>query len=370
MDIRDIELRLQRVKRVVDGWSESGKLPPIERDIALAELRELYVAILDATEDTPVEGVAPAVVVAAPIVEESVEAALVKSDEEPAERVVEAEEPVVEEVEDDLFDDALDIDALLGLSGDDPVIAAPAPMPVVEAAPEVEPIPAPEVEPAPEPEVEPAPEPEVEPIPEPEVESAPEPAPHIVSGGLFDIEDIPVRTRTSRKMISLYNATPMPTKDERVVAESGRESKSEVECAPAKPRKEVVVEIEPEEESLHVTESVAPVADVVGREEPRRLADVLGGNVTLGDKMAAEEQPTTPFNRITDLRKAIGINDKFQMVRDLFGGDVKKYDETIELLNGFDDLDECMIYIVENFRWNPDSEGAKLLVSLIERKLA
>ena len=355
MDIRDIELRLQRVKRVVDGWSESGKLSPIERDIALAELRELYVAILDATEDMPVEGVAPAVVVAAPIAEESVEAALVKSDEEPAERVV-------EEVEDDLFDDALDIDALLGLSGDDPVIAAPAPMPVVEAAPEVEPIP--------EPEVKPAPAPEVEPIPEPEVEPAPEPASHIVSGGLFDIEDIPVRTRTSRKMISLYNATPMPTKDERVVAESGRESKSEVERAPAKPRKEVVVEIEPEEESVHVAESVAPVADVVGREEPRRLADVLGGNVTLGDKMAAEEQPTTPFNRITDLRKAIGINDKFQMVRDLFGGDVKKYDETIELLNGFDDLDECMIYIVENFRWNPDSEGAKLLVSLIERKLA
>ena len=29
-----------------------------------------------------------------------------------------------------------------------------------------------------------------------------------------------------------------------------------------------------------------------------------------------------------------------------------------------------MIYIVENFAWDPDSEGAKLLISLLERKLS
>jgi hypothetical protein len=86
--------------------------------------------------------------------------------------------------------------------------------------------------------------------------------------------------------------------------------------------------------------------------------------------MAGDDAPTTAFNRITDLRKAIGLNDKFLMIRDLFGGDAARYEDTIDTLNEFDDLDECMIYIVENFRWNPDSEGAKLLVSLLERKLA
>ena len=43
---------------------------------------------------------------------------------------------------------------------------------------------------------------------------------------------------------------------------------------------------------------------------------------------------------------------------------------TIDALNSFTNLDDCMIYIVENFAWNPDSEGAKLIVSLIERKLS
>ena len=84
----------------------------------------------------------------------------------------------------------------------------------------------------------------------------------------------------------------------------------------------------------------------------------------------AEEKPTAAFNRIPEIRKAIGLNDKFLMIRDLFGGDVNLYEDTITHLDQFEDLDECMIFIVENFRWNPDSEGAKLLVSLIERKLS
>ena len=47
---------------------------------------------------------------------------------------------------------------------------------------------------------------------------------------------------------------------------------------------------------------------------------------------------------VTDLRRAIGINDKFLMIRDLFGGDAAAYEAAIGTLNGFDDFDECMIY--------------------------
>ena len=101
------------------------------------------------------------------------------------------------------------------------------------------------------------------------------------------------------------------------------------------------------------------------------MGDVLGGGrKVVGEITNVDNVPTPPMTKIVDLRKAIGINDKFQMIRDLFAGDAARYEATIETLDEFDDLDECMIYIVENFHWNPDSEGAKLLVSLIERKLA
>lgn len=73
---------------------------------------------------------------------------------------------------------------------------------------------------------------------------------------------------------------------------------------------------------------------------------------------------------IADLRQAIGINDKFLMIRDLFGGDSALFETTIAALNAQPGLDDCMIYIAEHFAWNPDSESAKLIMELLERKFA
>ena len=73
---------------------------------------------------------------------------------------------------------------------------------------------------------------------------------------------------------------------------------------------------------------------------------------------------------VADLRRAIGINDKFLLIRDLFGGDGEAYEQAIGTLNAFDDFDECMIYIAENYAWNPNSDGAKFMMELLERKFS
>ena len=318
---------------LAEGWQKSESLPAIERDLMLEELRGLYDELLDFKGDS---GLAERV------------GATIMADT--------ATEPI--------FDDVLDIDALLGLSDverDEPKQEE------VAVEPEVEVVPEPEIEVV----VEPEPEPETEPMSEPEPIAEPEPtvAPK-GNGGLFDMEDIPVRTRSSRKMISLYTSpfaaeTKPKTEEPKVEPVAKQEPKAEPTIAP-----EPKVEAKPEPAPVPTpAPTPAPVAQPIA--EPVRLGDVLGGKTTtLADKMADDSAPTAAFNRITDLRKAIGLNDKFLMIRDLFDGDAARYEDTITTLNEFDDLDECMIYIVENFVWNPDSEGAKLLVSLIERKLA
>lgn len=321
--------RLSRMTALAEGWQKSESLPAIERDLMLEELRGLYDELLDFKGDS---GLAERV------------GATIMADT--------ATEPI--------FDDVLDIDALLGLSDverDEPKQEEVAVEPEVEV----------EVEPEIEVEVEPEPEPEPEPMPEPIAEPEPMVAPK-GNGGLFDMEDIPVRTRSSRKMISLYTSpfaaeTKPKAEEPKVEPVAKQEPKAEPTVAP-----EPKVEAKPEPAPMP-TPAPAPVAQPTA--EPVRLGDVLGGKTTtLADKMADDSAPTAAFNRITDLRKAIGLNDKFLMIRDLFDGDAARYEDTITTLNEFDDLDECMIYIVENFVWNPDSEGAKLLVSLIERKLA
>lgn len=319
--------RLSRMTALAEGWQKSESLPAIERDLMLEELRGLYDELLDFKGDS---GLAERV------------GATIMADT--------ATEPI--------FDDVLDIDALLGLSDverDEPKQEE------VAVEPEVEVVPEPEIEV----EVEPEPEPEPEPIAEPEPTVAPK-----SNGGLFDMEDIPVRTRSSRKMISLYTSpfaaeTKPKAEEPKVEPVAKQEPKAEPTIAP-----EPKVEAKPEPKPVP-TPAPAPAPVAQPTAEPVRLGDVLGGKTTtLADKMADDSAPTAAFNRITDLRKAIGLNDKFLMIRDLFDGDAARYEDTITTLNEFDDLDECMIYIVENFVWNPDSEGAKLLVSLIERKLA
>ena len=337
MALKRVDERLSRLSTLVEKWNNSGNVPRIERDMALEELRHIYDELLDYT---PQQVETPVVEAEAPTVEEpeaEADEEIEHSEEHEAEEVVEVVAPavataVVTAHEDvgDAFDDALDIDALLGLSGEDSIEEAEA-----EANTEAE--------------------------AKPEESATERP----IGGGLFDIDDIPVRTKSGRKMISLYDA-PIKT------SEPAKESAAE-------PAEEVVVvekvEVEPAPAPMPAPApqpAPAPMPAPAPREEeaPQRLGDVIAKNVTtLADKMA-EEQPTAAYNRITDIRKAIGLNDKFLMIRDLFGGDANLYEDTINHLNEYDDLDECMIFIVENFRWNPDSEGAKLLVSLLERKLS
>lgn len=104
------------------------------------------------------------------------------------------------------------------------------------------------------------------------------------------------------------------------------------------------------------------------------LGEVLGGDVhTLADTIAAPKDMASEIvrkERITDLKQAIGINDKFLLLRDLFGGDTERYERTIDRLNAFDDLDDCIIYISENYDWNPSSDGVRFLMELLERKLS
>lgn len=73
--------------------------------------------------------------------------------------------------------------------------------------------------------------------------------------------------------------------------------------------------------------------------------------------------------KVTSIRHSIGVNDRFQLIRDLFGGDSVRYSETIVTLDNFEDIDEAIIYINDNFDWDPDSRSVAYLVELLEHKL-
>ena len=115
-----------------------------------------------------------------------------------------------------------------------------------------------------------------------------------------------------------------------------------------------------------------PVAKPIVEEKPQTLADAIPAPQTLADTIAAPTALAEEINnaRVRSLRDGIGLNDKFLMIRDLFDGDGEAYEEAINALDELETLDDCMIHIIENYAWNPDSEGSKFIMQLLERKLS
>ncbi len=100
------------------------------------------------------------------------------------------------------------------------------------------------------------------------------------------------------------------------------------------------------------------------------LGEVMGHDVpTVGDSLGRRPDVAGWTEVSDDLNRAISVGDRFVLLRDLFDGDQALCDRTLKRLSTFDDLDDCMIWITENFAWNANSEGAKLIMGLLERKL-
>ena len=96
---------------------------------------------------------------------------------------------------------------------------------------------------------------------------------------------------------------------------------------------------------------------------------------TLGDvweqaednSLAARLQRTA----VSDLMTAIGINDKFLLLNELFSGSMEKYNKSIRALNSFSTLLGAKTYMSElqiEFQWDCESEAYKKLSDLIERR--
>lgn len=388
MELKTLQKELQRLSELASGWQTADDITTIERDLMLARLRDLYEALRFGVEQAETV----AVPVMAPVEAER---------EEPVEEAPIEEEPM-----------ALEADDFFSLEGILPVEEV-AEEPMTEEVPFVEEEAAPEVEEHSEPVAEePAPAvEEVAPVveePAPVVEEvalkAEEPAvnPFATLFGAEPAAD-PHR-RKQRVIMSLYDAPevapkpepkPEPKVEPIVEEEQIEEVAEETEELYVTPVEEAaesdeeVIEIseeelerlpEPQPKPLETkaaersAEEDVEVLEEPAQEQPKSepesavLGEVIQPKTTLADQLAAKQAVNDLRPRVTDLRRAVGLNDKFLLIRDLFGGNGSLYEITIRKLNEFDNFDDCMIYIAEHFAWNPNSDGAKLMLDLLERK--
>ncbi len=103
------------------------------------------------------------------------------------------------------------------------------------------------------------------------------------------------------------------------------------------------------------------------------LGDVINNDaVRLGDALQSDTMDVATkiaANSVRSLREAMGINDKYVIMRDLFDDDPMRFEVAIDELDAQASFDDAMIYI-SGFSWNSASEGAKLLMNLLKLKFA
>ena len=96
---------------------------------------------------------------------------------------------------------------------------------------------------------------------------------------------------------------------------------------------------------------------------------------TLGDRLQQEHDPTLAdklqHSTVKSLLSAIGINDKFLFVNELFNGSMEKYNRSIENLDDLKTLNGALIYLNElriELQWNSSNEAYQKLLELVHRK--
>jgi len=112
-------------------------------------------------------------------------------------------------------------------------------------------------------------------------------------------------------------------------------------------------------------------------QEPSKaiLADRFAAAGTLGEKISTgkkEEVVSAVIHSkpIADIAAAIGINDRFYFIRELFSGDARAYSDTIGRLNTASSLGEAMKILDESTVMGSDPAAQSSFVDVVRRKFS
>ncbi len=170
-------------------------------------------------------------------------------------------------------------------------------------------------------------------------------------------DKVVMQTQITPELAPVKNAVEVNETPEEVIGENLVASIMEIDETPA-------IEIV---EAPAVEISQVNLAEV--KTEP-----ILVASEKIEIKEVKEVKDHLVMEPIKDLRSAIGINDKFQFIQELFGGDEKSFEVGIKTINAFKIFPEAQFYIKRELReknnWDEESNVVKQFDQLIKRRFS
>ena len=104
---------------------------------------------------------------------------------------------------------------------------------------------------------------------------------------------------------------------------------------------------------------------------------MVSGDGSLNEKLKEDRTEIATVLQgtpIRDLKKAIGVNDRYLFVNDLFRGDENMYERSMKTINAFSIYPEAQYWIQRELKvkmgWNDNSEAVQLFNQLVKRRFS
>jgi hypothetical protein len=189
--------------------------------------------------------------------------------------------------------------------------------------------------------------------------------------------------KTQEKVSESETNQPIESKAEEETVEGKEEPVAKVETEPAKqsqkPEAEVVPDLKPREEPKMENNSA-----------PKETAETVSqGKPIVGEKFSSEKSSIherlaqikddksigarMQYKPVKNIKEAIGINEKFLFINELFNGDLKSYNESVEKLNDFPSIHEAFEFLNKltyEYQWDGQrsADTIEKFANLVQRR--
>lgn len=200
----------------------------------------------------------------------------------------------------------------------------------------------------------------------------------ILMGGSSEPE---VETKVDEKKTAEANLRPKQISLIDSIEELSREDSLSPppEAVPTPEVKQTVADtpepVQPKSVENHVPEPDKPKTEATPPPPP--VAAPMPANPAVGAEKAMDDLHDTLADkwsktRIDDLTVAIGLNQKFRFISELFGGDSDAYNKAVKVLNQLPDRTAARTHLhnelVKPYKWNEEDEVTLTFLNLIERR--
>jgi hypothetical protein len=186
---------------------------------------------------------------------------------------------------------------------------------------------------------------------------------------LFQIELAKSKCKSAEDLITLLKDFKEINSSESIPSDANQETAKVIERIEEPVETNII-----EDNSRQIVESLQPSASKKSgkailsdrfRENTRSINEKIGNSQGKDDiNSMLKGKP------ITSLADAIGINDKFYYIREIFSGNHTSYNEAIKKLNFVDNFDDGRAVIMSYTGNNEENEAVLQLLELVKRKIS